>query len=103
MKTTNSNYAHALANLEDGSATIERVEVNQRALIDKILVRRDYAENFFLLFSFHRHRLTLLSGHRPVMLPPMLRIESSYKIATMLMPLLQKSTSQRQLRQKVMF
>jgi hypothetical protein len=37
--STSSNYAHALANLKDTSAEEERVEVNQRALIDKILAR----------------------------------------------------------------
>lgn len=39
MTSTSSNYAHALANLKDTSAEEERVEVNQRALIDKILAR----------------------------------------------------------------
>ena len=39
MTTTNSNYADALANIENVAAEEERVEVNQRALIDKILVR----------------------------------------------------------------
>ncbi|KAG7344022.1 DUF3684 domain containing protein [Nitzschia inconspicua] len=37
--STSSDYAHALANLKDTSAEEERVEVNQRALIDKILAR----------------------------------------------------------------
>jgi hypothetical protein len=37
--STSSNYAHALANLKDTAAEEERVEVNQRALIDKILAR----------------------------------------------------------------
>lgn len=39
MSSTSSNYAHALANLRDTTAEEERVEVNQRALIDKILAR----------------------------------------------------------------
>jgi hypothetical protein len=39
MSSTSSNYAHALANLKDTAAEEERVEVNQRALIDKILAR----------------------------------------------------------------
>jgi hypothetical protein len=39
MSSTSSNYAHALSNLKDATAEEERVEVNQRALIDKILAR----------------------------------------------------------------
>lgn len=39
MTSTNSDYTHALANLKDTTAEEERVEVNQRALIDKILAR----------------------------------------------------------------
>ena len=85
MSTKNSTYSLALATLKDSAADEERVEVNQRALIDKILVRMAgcfvpmllllvVSCNTLMSFAFVYHLCTsmnLYANLRPAMRQPM--------------------------------